>query len=213
MGWLMPVLTAASINLCYDRAAIFPALHSASLPAWHSFSFDTPFAAFDSVDIYTDASGGASKGDLTGPPAWAFLVFAWLNGTQHFIGYLGHPMPELEHSTRISAKAEFAAATWAALWLLQAPFPPGLPITFHSDNMDVVSTAQGGTVAEPLRQSRALLDGVCKILRLTRNFSWVHVHGHQADPLNEMVDTVARLYSLGLLPPLSPSAPGALTGP
>ena len=84
----MPLLTAASINLCYDRDAIFPALHSASLPAWQSFSFDTPFAAFDSVDIYTDASGGASKGDLTGPPAWAFLVFAWLNGKQHFIGYI-----------------------------------------------------------------------------------------------------------------------------
>ena len=114
-------------------------------------------------------------------------------------------MPELEHAPRASAHAEFAAATWAALWLLQSPFPPGLPVTFHSDNMDVVQTAQGGTVAEPMRQARALLDGICKILRLKRNFTWEHVHGHQADPLNEMVDTVARLYSLGLLPP--PSLP------
>eukprot|EP00959_Pyramimonas_sp_CCMP1952_P065442 1366307-Pyramimonas_sp.AAC.1 len=68
MGWMLPVLTAASIQLRRDFDAIFPALHSSSIPTWHSFAFDTPYAAFDSADIYTDASGGASKGDLAGPP-------------------------------------------------------------------------------------------------------------------------------------------------
>eukprot|EP00959_Pyramimonas_sp_CCMP1952_P384005 8047899-Pyramimonas_sp.AAC.1 len=65
-------------------------------------------------------------------------------------------------ATRVSAKAEFDAATWAALWALQSPFPPAVPLTFHSDNMDVVATAQGGTVAEPLMEHRSRLDSLCK---------------------------------------------------
>eukprot|EP00959_Pyramimonas_sp_CCMP1952_P143809 3010836-Pyramimonas_sp.AAC.1 len=62
--------------------------------------------------------------------------------------------------------------------------------------MDVVSTAQGGTVAEPLIEHKSRLDSLCKVLGRKRRFTWQHVHGHKADPLNEMVDTVARLYSL-----------------
>ena len=60
MGWMMPILTAASIHLCTEFAPIFPALHSSSLSTWHTLAFDPPFAPFDSADIYTDASGGVS---------------------------------------------------------------------------------------------------------------------------------------------------------
>ena len=67
-----------------------------------------------------------------------------------FLGHLGATLPGLVGLNLISPRAEFAAAHWAAIWLFQANIGNNVRIELFSGNMDVVSTADGGTVAGPL---------------------------------------------------------------
>ena len=151
--------------LCRSFDYVRKALHSSSIPIWDTFSFEGASRDFHTIEIYTDASGGAEQGDLAGPPAWALAVFG-LKGSEarHFLGHLGATIPELAGHPLKSACAEFTAAQWAALWLLQAPLDVNISIDIFSDNMDVVTTSQGGTVDYPLVQERSLLDSLSKVL-------------------------------------------------
>ena len=150
--------------------------------------------------IYTDGSGGSNINKLSGPPSWAFVVVAvCTDGRSHIVGYLASPDPSLTDTSKYkhpSAPAEFSAALWFVCWLLQSPEHVRCkPFTVYTDNVMVVKAANFGSTFPYCGDLPVLLDGLIKLARVTTQVTWKHVHGHSADPLNELADTLATLAS------------------
>eukprot|EP00959_Pyramimonas_sp_CCMP1952_P156006 3263076-Pyramimonas_sp.AAC.1 len=69
-------------------------------------------------------------------------------------------------------------------------------IIVRSDNMMVVEAAAGGVMYKYCCALPILLDSLVKLARVRTVITWLHVPGHAAYPLNELVDALARLVSI-----------------
>ena len=171
---------------------------------------DFDYSQCETLIIFTDGSGGSSRGHLPGPPAWAFVVLGITHdGALVLIGTLGDAMPTLSESfSQPSGAAEICAGIVAVLWLLQlqtivddtgksVPLPE---VCFRTDNKYVVDIGLGGASLDHYDPYASFLDSVVKVLRrLAEGLHWSHVSGHMADPWNELADTVATLARGGLI--------------
>ena len=188
-----------------------PYLHSATVEALGSFvpdKFQGMPMLYTRYDIYTDGSGGSGKGDMPGPPAWAFVVIGTdSQGERSVIGYLGQAMPVLaEIFVQPSVAAEICAGVAAVLWLLQLHRSCGMEwahefpeLHLHTDCQYVVDIAKGGASLATYKPYSLVLDGLTKLLKGITHFHWKHVPGHMADGFNELADTIATLARGGLI--------------
>eukprot|EP00959_Pyramimonas_sp_CCMP1952_P026957 565999-Pyramimonas_sp.AAC.1 len=127
------------------------------------------------------------------------------SGRYIYEGYLCGTDPSFSDSVKSpSGAAEFQAALWLVLWLLQAEQRfRDLPIEVFTDNILVVATAAGGTRYGSCGEFPRIFDGTLKLLRQNTRLVWKHVLGHNANPLNELADTIARLASMGIAPTIA----------
>ena len=185
-----------------ENCFIAPYLHSSTQQFLHEQSLGNPVLDHEvmRLEIFTDGSGGSDGKQLSGPPAWAFVVMGYAcDGRCRVEGYLTAPSPGLKDEfASPSGPSEFTAALWLVSWLLQERVRVrALPIIVHTDNIMVVRAAAGGTNYTACGALPQVLDGLVKLIRVHASLDWVHVPGHIGHPLNELADTIAKLSSIG----------------
>eukprot|EP00959_Pyramimonas_sp_CCMP1952_P028916 606762-Pyramimonas_sp.AAC.1 len=113
-------------------------------------------------------------------------------------GYMARTAPSLQDDyVSPSSPAELHAALWFLCWLLQAPsIYRSRRITVRSDNMVAVEAAAGGVMHRCCGALPIRLDSLVMLARVRAVLTWLHVPGHTAYPLNELVDTLARSVSV-----------------
>ena len=161
-----------------DQCFFLPYLHSSTSAFLLQYA-GAPIADDEVVkyEIYTDGSGGSDSKHIGGPPAWSFVVLAYTNsGRCKVEGYLSSPAPGLSDAyVSPSGPAEFYAALWCVLWLLQAPSRfRSVPVHIFTDNIMVVNAAAGGVrypsagrTCEGATQSVTIVVGPCARTRRT----------------------------------------------
>eukprot|EP00959_Pyramimonas_sp_CCMP1952_P331543 6942658-Pyramimonas_sp.AAC.1 len=135
---------------------------------------------------------------MQGPPSRAFAACGVTQDGKHRMdGYMAGSAPSLkEDYVSPSSPAELHAALEFVCWLLQAPsIYRSRRITARSNNMMVVETAAGCVLCRSCGPLPILLDSLVKLARVRTVITWLHVPGHAAYPMNELVDTIARLVS------------------
>ena len=169
-------------------------------PSTDYFSWDPGEIA--ELQVYTD--GTFSKGTS----AWAFAITqSRKDGQQNLLGYASKPVStnstdrhwigSVRHS---AATAETEALLWATWWTLRMTHSTGWfgPITFNWDSTCAGLKAQGtanhhnyleqGTAGERLRSLQQAL----AVNQGPGNIHHRHIKAHCGNPLNELVDVMAK---------------------
>ncbi|CAE7931567.1 unnamed protein product, partial [Symbiodinium necroappetens] len=136
----------------------------------------------------------------TGKAGWGVVVsFQGTSGSSpgQFVGCIFGHIAASDHTVPLSAYvAEVCALWWASVAALQMPTPG--PIIFRADNIAALNGVQGCDAmpgAPVCAAARAFHFSVGA--GTSRQVSYVHVHGHQGDPANEMADAIANLGAGG----------------
>ena len=170
------------------------------------FLIETPFLktlCFDDIhalEIYVDGSFLPDSNVA----AWSFSVLGFsLDGNPIWLGYLGDTIsfstddPAWVGASRADAfQAELAALLFAGWWSLAVP--EHVKITFLFDNIAAGffaagrwSTSLGGPLPVAVRSIHQMLAAAGRGHDL-RLLDYCHVKAHKGNPLNELVDGVAR---------------------
>ena len=137
---------------------------------------------------------------LTGVAGWGVVISfqgASVPSPGQFVGCVFGHVAASDHTVPLSAYvAEVCALWWASVVALQLPVCG--PIIFRADNVAALRGVQGCdamTEAPVCVAARAFHFSVGT--RPSQQVSYVHVHGHQGDPANELADAVANLGAQG----------------
>ena len=172
-----------------------------------------PLEAIDRLIIYVDGSSQPNQKHLPPlrvdaegiPDAWAFLVIGekYVSNDQstfHLLGWHAQQVrydpasPNFAGALKVNSHiAEREGLFFAALW--RAKLNCNLPTVFRSDSKLTCGQATGSIGAAEIDLSYSLLRGIFQFLEtaMDRNDLLVeHIYGHNNDPWNEAVDTLAK---------------------
>ena len=154
----------------------------------------SPPTFVERLQIYTDGSfDGATA-------AWAFCVFGWHHGREHFLGWAGGPVPSgskdplwLAPCAQHAFSGEQHALIWAAVWALQSPLH--VQLSLHSDCLVALKQSNGkygwrsGDSLAPICRAAIL---ALTAARPTFDQEVRHVRSRSGVPQNELADQLAK---------------------
>ena len=169
--------------------------------------------ALDRLIIYVDGSSQPNQKHLPPlrvdaegiPDAWAFLVIGekYVSNdysTFHLLGWHAQQVrydpasPNFAGALKVNSHiAEREGLFFAALW--RATLNCNLPTVFRSDSKLTCGQATGSIGAAEIDLSYSLLRGIFQFLETamdTNDLIVEHIYGHNNDPWNEAVDTLAK---------------------
>jgi len=178
-------------------------------------ALDTPcgLEAVDRLIIYVDGSSQPNQKHLPPlrvdaegiPDAWAFLVLGETyvteeHSTLHLLGWQAQQVrydpesPNFAGALKVNSHiAEREGLFFAALW--RAKLNCNLPTVFRSDSKLTCGQATGSIGAAEIDFSYSLLRGIFQFLETAIPPDALiveHIYGHNDDPWNEAVDTLAK---------------------
>ena len=172
------------------------------VPVWLTWDIST----VTSLEVYTDGSFDGTHS------SWAFVVVAKDEFHSFFVGFAGSRVQtEQEHQQWIgsvrhsSTTAELEAIFWSSYWIMRLIFAHQWKgkICFAWDAMTPGMKSQGlatmgdqaeqGLCARRVRQMQQALER----WSLPQTIEHMHVKAHRGHPVNELVDTVAKVANLG----------------